>query len=333
MKTVAILGEGAWGTAVATLLAHNGHQVMLWCYNTELVSQINTTRYNERYLPGIQLDKTITAVATIDEAVCNADWVFEAVPVKFLRSVLEKAKTCYNDTQRWVVLSKGIEQGTLLFPTEIIFDVLGNTVQQTVFAGPSFAMDVARKQITAVTIAAPGCALARELQALLANDYFRPYISTDMIGVQVGAALKNVIAIGVGMLDGAGYTDNAKAFMITRGLHEIAELAVALGARQETVYGLSGVGDLILTAMGSLSRNLEVGKRFGQGQSLENILKETGYIPEGINTVESVQQLMRKHGVRLAICLGIYEVIFNNKSLKQVLKKLMSDSVPCECET
>ncbi len=330
---IAMLGEGAWGTAVAMLLAYNGHEVKLWCYNTELVSQINATRQNERYLPGVTLPKNITAVATIDEAICNSEWVFEAIPVKFLRSVLQKAKHCYKDTQRWVVLSKGIEQDTLLFPTEIIADVLGDAVQQTVFAGPSFAMDVARKQITAVTIAAPGCELAKELQALLANNYFRPYISTDMIGVQVGAALKNVIAIGVGMLDGAGYSDNAKAFIITRGLHEIAELAVALGARRETIYGLSGVGDLILTAMGSLSRNLQVGKRFGQGQSLETILKETGYIPEGINTVESVQQLMRKHDVRLPICWGIYEVVFNHKPLEDMLKELMRDPAPCECET
>ncbi len=330
---IAMLGEGAWGTAVAMLLAYNGHEVKLWCYNTELVSQINETRHNERYLPGVTLPKNITAVATLDEAMSDADWVFEAIPVKFLRSVLEQSKHCYKDTQRWVVLSKGIEQGTLFFPTEIIADVLGDAVQQTVFAGPSFAMDVARKEITAVTIAAPECELAKELQELLANDYFRPYISTDMIGVQLGSALKNVIAIGVGMLDGAGYTDNAKAFMITRGLHEIAELAVALGGKQQTVYGLSGVGDLILTAMGSLSRNLQVGKRFGQGQSLESILKETGYIPEGINTVESVQQLMRKHGVRLSICLGIYEVIFNNKPLEDMLKELMREPLSYECGT
>lgn len=332
MKKITILGEGAWGTAVATLLAHNGYAVKLWCYHANLVDQINTTRYNERYLPGIQLSKHITAVASLEEALFEAEWVFEAIPVKYLRSILEKVKPYYHATQRWVALSKGIEQDTLYVPTELIADVLGSAVQQSVLAGPSFARDLALKTITAVTIAAPDCEHAKELQHLLANDYFRPYISTDMIGVQAGAALKNVVAIGIGMLDGAGHTDNAKAFVLTRGLYEMAELAMKLGGRQETVYGLSGIGDLALTAMGSLSRNLEVGKKLGQGQSLETILNETGYTPEGINTVASVHELMRKYDVQLSICSGIYEVVFEKKSLQHMLQELMRQPLSYECE-
>ena len=331
MKKIAVLGEGAWGTAVATLLAHNGYAVTVWCYHADLVDVINRTRMNERYLPGIALSPLITAVGSIEDAISDAEWIFEAIPVQYLRSIIEKVKPYYHKSQRWVVMSKGIEKNSLCLPTEIISDVLGADVQQTVFAGPSFARDLARKDITAVTIAAPDCEHAKELQHLLANDYFRPYISTDMIGVQAGAALKNVIALGIGMLDGAGYTDNAKAFMLTRGLHEMTELAVKLGGRQETMYGLSGVGDLVLTAMGSLSRNLEVGKKLGRGQSLEEILQKTGYIPEGINTVASMHALMGKYDVQLSICTGIYDVIFKGKPLQNMLHALMLQTFSYEC--
>jgi glycerol-3-phosphate dehydrogenase (NAD(P)+) len=332
MKQIAIVGEGAWGTAVATLLAHNGHAVTIWCYHQEVAEQITTQHRNEKFLPGIMLDPSIRATSDMKEAVCEAHWVFEAIPVKFLRSVLKETKSCFDPDQVWVVLSKGIEKETLLFPTQIIDEIFGVSVKKTIFAGPSFANDVAKKQITAVTVAAPDCDLGVELQQILANDYFRPYITTDMIGVQVGAALKNVIALGVGMLDGAGYTDNAKAFLLTRGLHEMVQLATKLGGKQETLYGLSGIGDLVLTAMGSLSKNLEVGKRLGSGQSLEKILKETGYIPEGINTVQSVKQLMEKEKIDLPICRGIYNVIFTDTTIEQMLTSVMHEPLSWECE-
>lgn len=331
MKTVSILGEGAWGTAVATLLAHNGIKVKLWCYHASLADEINKKRVNEQYLSGIQLSENITAVTVLDEAVCDVQWVFEAIPVQYLRSVLEKARDCFNENQIWVLLSKGIEQKTLLFPTGIVEDIFGKKVKQIVFAGPSFARELAEKQITAVTVAAPDCQMGQELQKLLANDYFRPYVTTDMIGVQVGAALKNVIALGVGMLQGAGYGDNPQAFIITRGLHEMMQLSVKLGGTQETIYGLSGVGDLMLTSMGALSRNTEVGRRFGKGQSLDHILKETGYIPEGVNTLQSVYQLIQKENLTLPICAGIYEVIFNNKPLTAMLAELMKQPLSYEC--
>lgn len=332
MKRIAILGEGAWGTAVATLLAHNGHRVTVWCYHSEIVDEINQTHRNERFLPGIALSDYITATASLEDAVRDAEWICEAIPVKYLRSIITQVKPFVSSDQKWVVMSKGIEKDTLFLPTQILADVLGKDAQLSVFAGPSFAHDLALKTITAVTIAAPNCERAKDLQYILANDYFRPYISTDMIGVQTGSAVKNVIAIAIGMLDGVGQTDNAKAFVLTRGLHEMAELAVKLGGRQETVYGLSGVGDLVLTGMGSLSRNLEVGKRLGRGESLDDILKETGFIPEGINTVQSMHALMKKHGAYLAICTGIYEVIFEGKPIDVMLKELMRQPLSYECE-
>ncbi len=333
MKNVAVLGEGAWGTAVATLLAHNGYEVHIWCHDKSIVDQINNTHRNEQYLPGITLDTSIHATADMKEALCDSVWVFEAIPVKFLRSVLQQAKECFEESQVWVVLSKGIEQETLLFPTQIIDDVFAIETKKTVFAGPSFAHDVATKQITAVTVAASDCELGIALQQLLANDYFRPYVTTDVIGVQAGAALKNVITLGIGMLDGAGYTDNAKAFLLTRGLHEMVQLVANVGGRQETVYGLSGVGDLVLTAMGKLSRNLEVGRRLGSGEKLEIILQQTGYIPEGINTVQSVYQLLTQQNLDLPICRGIYDVIFTETTLKDMLRSLMKQPLSFECET
>jgi len=331
MKTVCVLGAGAWGTAVATLLANNGYNVRLWSHEDDVVREICKQRINTTYLPGIVLDPRIEATTDLQQAICGASWIFEAVPVKFLRDVLQKALPCYNSGQTWVVLSKGIEQKTLLLPTQIIDDVFGRATKKAVFSGPSFAADLAKKQITAVTLAATDCAVALELQKVLANHYFRPYISLDIIGAQVGGAIKNVLTLGIGMLDGAGYSDNAKAFLLTRGLHEIVQIAVALGGRQETIYGLSGVGDLVLTSMGNLSKNLALGKRLGQGDSLTSLSASSSVVPEGINTIQSVYELIERYKLDLPICQGLYHVIFNEKTINEFLAQLMARPLENEC--
>jgi glycerol-3-phosphate dehydrogenase (NAD(P)+) len=331
-EKVAVLGEGAWGSAVATLLAENGHTVALWCHNAELATIIAKTGKNDRYLPGITLDTNrIKPTSSINEAVCGVTWVFEAIPVKYLRSVVQEAHHCFSHEQTWVILSKGIEQETLLLPSQIVDDVFGESVNKAVISGPSFAYDLAQKMVTGVTIAAIDCASGLALQKLLANSYFRPYVTLDVLGTQVGGAVKNVIALGVGMLDGAGFTDNAQAFLLTRGLHEMVELAHVLGGKTETLYGLSGVGDMVLTSMGGRSRNLEVGRRLGKGHTLETILRETGYIPEGINTVVSVAQLIERHNLNLPICRGVHQVIFGGWTPQQLLENLMSHPLEQEC--
>ena len=332
MKTVCVIGEGAWGTAVANVLADNGYTVKLWCYHKDVAEEISKTRINKRYLPSILLDEKIEPTTDLRKAICDVTWVFEAIPVKYLRSVLEQAKPCFMQDQIWVVLSKGIEQDTLLVPTQMIDEIFGPETKKAVFAGPSFAKEVATKQITAVTIAAQNCDIGLQLQRILANTYFRPYISTDIIGVQVGAALKNVITLGIGLLDGAGYNDNAKAFFLTRGLNEMVGLAMAMGGKQETIYGLPGVGDLVLTSMGKLSRNLEVGRRLVIGETLDDVLKETGYIPEGIHSVKSVCQLAKKLTLDLFLCTQIYYVIFENKSIQSMLDELMAHPLEWECK-
>ena len=327
MKQICMIGEGAWGTAIATVLAANGHQVRLWCHNQIVCDEIIRTGHNKRYLPGIALSPLIQPTASFSQAIKGADWIFEAVPVQFLRSVLQNNRAIIanevSKDQSWVILSKGIEQDSLLFPAQILDDVCGYTVKKAVLSGPSFAKDVATQQITGITIASDDNVIVHALHELLANSFFKPHITTDMIGVQVGAAVKNVIALGIGILKGAGYTDNTQAFIFTQGLHEMALLVKALGGSIDTVYGLSGVGDLVLTSMGALGRNMEVGYRLGSGESLQKILDDTGYIPEGINTLKSVNQLASKHSIELPICRGFYDVVFGSVALSEMLARLM----------
>ncbi len=326
MKKVCVVGDGAWGTAVATLLAQNGNQVNLWCHDASNAQAIARTHKNERYLPGHTLSERIVPTASLEDAMRDARWIFQAIPVQYLRSVILQAAPCFKQDQVWVVLSKGIEKDTLLLPTQIIDDIFANSPQKAVLAGPSFAADVVNKQVTGVSIAATDPALARELQTMLNNEYFAAFINDDLIGVQVGGAVKNVITLGVGMLEGAEYTDNTKAFLVTRGLHEITLIAKVMGGKPETLYGLSGIGDLMLTALGKLSRNLAVGKRLGKGDPLKIILDELGHVPEGINTVQSIQQLADKHHLQLPICSAIYDIIFAGKKIDHLIAALMQDS-------
>ncbi len=324
MKHVCVLGDGAWGTAFATLLAHNGHAVTLWCYEADNAQIIARTRMNERYLPGQILSERITPTASLSDALHGCAWIFEAIPVQYLRSVIQQAAPHVTDEQIWVVLSKGIEQDTLLLPTQIIDDVCGKNYKKAVVAGPTFAADLAQKQVSAASVAATDSAIAHELQTFLANDYFKPVLNTDLIGIQVGGAVKNVITLGVGMLEGAGYTDNTKVFLVTRGLQEMSEIAKTFGGKPETIYGLSGAGDLMLTALGKLSRNLAVGKRLGKGDaSLQTILNELGHVPEGINTVQTIHQLIETKKLQLPICTAIYEIIFAGKKVDHLITALM----------
>jgi glycerol-3-phosphate dehydrogenase (NAD(P)+) len=305
----------------------------LWCYEKDVADCINRYHTNQNYLPGIALEEQIHASSDMHAVLtCGASLVIEAVPVKFLRMVLEQAKQSFSRDQTWIITSKGIEFDTHLLPTEIIYAVFSYKTKKAVMAGPSFAYSLAQKELTAVTIAASDCTVGLQLQKCFANSYFRPYLSLDLIGTQIGAALKNVVTLGVGMMEGAGMSDNAKAFVFTRGLHEMVELAKRRGAQEKTLYGLSGVGDLFLTATGSRSRNLEVGKRLGRGESLDSILRLTGYIPEGINTVQTLHQMIQKEGLDLPVCQGIYDAIFSKKSLKHVLHSLMERPLEQECQ-
>jgi glycerol-3-phosphate dehydrogenase (NAD(P)+) len=331
MNKICILGAGSWGTAVASLLSQNGHHIKLWCREPEIATDIKQNGTNSKYLSGVTLSSLIEPVTDLKEALCGANFVFEAIPVKFLRSVLMETTQCFSPNQIFVILSKGIEE-TLMLPSQIIDDVYGYNVKKVILSGPSYARDLAEKQITAVTIAAQDCATAQEVQHLIATSHFRPYISLDLIGAQVGGALKNVIALAIGILDGAGYGDNVKAYILTRGLNELVQLSQALGGKQETIYGLSGVGDLVLTSMGKLSKNVAAGKEIGKGKTLNEISESMGNLPEGINTVQSVQKLISQHQLDLPICTGVYQIIFNNQKIEDFLQSLMNRPLKPECD-
>ena len=326
MKKVCVIGEGAWGTAISTLLANNGLTVNLWCHHSDVAKEITNTRENKKYLPGVILDRKIVPKTNFQDALFDVEWVFEAIPVQFLRFVLQKALPFYKPEQKWVVLSKGIESETLMFPLGMIDDVFKNDVKKVVLAGPSFAKDLSEKSITGVTLARQNLEYARQLKQLVDCSYFTSVLSDDVVGAEVGAALKNVLAIGVGMILGAGFSDNTKVLLFTNGFGEVVKLAKAMGAKAETLYGLSGIGDSVLTCMGQHSRNVKTGKLLGQGKKLQEILDQTGMIPEGINTVKSVNKLADNYNVSMPLCKGIFQVIFQEKSIENFLSEFVAKS-------
>jgi glycerol-3-phosphate dehydrogenase (NAD(P)+) len=319
---VTMLGDGAWGTAVALLLASNGYEVVVWCHDPGQAKLLEETRYNERYLPGVELPDTIKVTADLAYAMRSSSWIFEALPVVHMRSVLHNAIPLVTSDQTWIILSKGLEQQRLLLPTQIMEDLFGNQLRTVVLSGPSFAHDLVGKQPTGVVLASSDAACATAVQRMLRNNYFYPEISSDTLGVQVGGAVKNLIALGIGLLDGAGYGDNTKALFFMRGLQEISLLAKAFGGMPDTIYGLSGVGDLVLTAMGKHSRNTLLGKRLGAGERLQAIVDALGTTPEGINTVQSIYQYGIHHNLDLPACAGVYHVLFDGMSVAQMVGEL-----------
>lgn len=322
MKTIGILGEGAWGTALANLCADNGFTVYLWCYDQAVKKSIQNNHSNQRYLPGVATHSLVIPTTELQDVFTHCRWIIETTPVQYLRSVIEKCVPYVCPGHIWVIASKGIENDTLLFPTQIIDDVLPFQPKKIVAVGPSFAQEVAQRIVTALDIAACDYQDGVALQHMLANAYFYPYIHNDIIGAQVGATVKNIIALGMGMLHGAGYKDNTKAFFLTHCLQEASQLVVALGGQEKTIYGLSGIGDIVLSAMSSQSRNRQVGEYIGKGRTLEDILLQTGYIPEGINSAKSMYQLIQKRNLNLPVCKGIYEVLFEGKPIELLIEFL-----------
>jgi len=321
MKSVSVVGEGAWGTAIAQLLADNGHQVTLWCHNEHIAQEIATERTNQRYMPGITIHSAIVPTTKF-AAVMHNSIIFISTPVQYFRSVLEQIKPYYQPQHLLVLLNKGIENNTLLFPTQIVSDVCGNDVQSVVVAGPSFAKEVINKGVTAVIVASNNTQHAQRIQQLLSNLYMHPFLSADVVGVQAGAALKNVFALAMGIAHGAGWCANTKAWLMTQSLHEMNIFTTFLGGNAQTTYGLSGVGDLILTATHATSKNYQVGVALGRGKKLQDILAQTGYIPEGINTVRSVEQLSKHHTISLPICHAVYRYISEQGPIDDITKAL-----------
>lgn len=308
---ISVLGDGAWGTAIASALAANNHETTLWCHNQEVAEGIRTTHYNTRYLPNFKLSAKITPTTSLEEALGNKT-VLVAIPVQFLRALLQKCTPYVQKDQIFVCLSKGIEAETLLFPSQIITDTMSPHIHVAALSGPSYAHDLAAKQPTGFVIASSDQHIGQKISTLFKNNFVFPELSADILGIQLGGALKNIFALGTGMLAGAGYGENTQVLMSMRAFQELETLAIKLGCKRETLYGLAGVGDMILTCFGSQSRNYKVGFMLGQGKKLEAILQETGAIPEGINTLKSIAQLAKKHDTPLPICTKIRQIIFDD---------------------
>lgn len=312
--TITILGEGAWGTACATLFAYNGHKVILWCYHPQIADEIQKTRFNSTYLPKIKLDENIFATNDIEYAINEANLIVEAIPVVFLRSIFEKCKKIKNSQQKpWLLLSKGIEQETLFFPSQILLESIGKNTSFAVLSGPSFAIEVARKKMTGVMVASIDNILSKKIEKIISNEFFKTKNVDDIIGLQTGGALKNIIALTTGLLNGANYGDNSKALIITQALKEISILTEKLGGKKETIYDLAGLGDLVLTSLSTTSKNYRFGQEVGKGFSIKEVLNKIKTPPEGINTLKSVNIILKKHNLNLQLIQNIYNFFIYKK--------------------
>ena len=328
MNDIAVIGAGSWGTTLATLLAWKGHNISLWVYEKKLADEINKTRVNTVYLPEFTIPDSMKISHRIDEVIQGADYILNVVPTQHTRTVFKNALPYLKKDVIIISASKGIERSTLLTVSVILKELSGHEV--SVLSGPSFAQEVIKRLPTAVTIAANNDETGRILQGIFNTDYFRVYTHDDVIGVELGGALKNVIAIASGISDGLGLGFNARAALITRGLAEITRLGVAMGAKEKTFRGLSALGDLVLTCTGPLSRNYSVGFKLGQGKKLNEILTGMTMVAEGVTTVEAAYELSRKYNVEMPIVEQIYKVINEGKNPASAVKELMTRSLKPE---
>jgi glycerol-3-phosphate dehydrogenase (NAD(P)+) len=329
---IAVIGGGAWGTALADLLARKGEQVTLWAREPEVVESVNQRHVNEMFLPGAHLAPTLAATRDIAAAVRGAEVIVSAAPSHAVRPVMTQvARSITNAPPPLIVsASKGLDPEKLERPSAVLMEVLPPGTPITVLSGPSFALEVYQRQPTAVVAASVDHAVAERAQRLFATPYFRVYSHTDVIGVELGGALKNVIALAAGILEGLGLGFNTRAALITRGLAEITRLGVALGAQPMTFAGLAGLGDLILTATGALSRNRGLGVALGQGQSVAAALARTQAVVEGVNTARTAVALGERHGVELPISREVANVLFQNKPPRQAVSDLMERELKAE---
>ena len=325
-EIVTVLGAGSWGTALAMVLSDNQHQVKLWTHRKEHADEINRTRINPQYLPETKLPDNIQVFHELKDALQNSEIVVVAVPSKAVREVLRKYIQVSDSAKTFVHVCKGIEPETLKRISEIIVEEMPPRLMKdlVVLSGPSHAEEVALRQPTTVAVSSESMDAAKRIQDLFMNEHFRVYTNPDMIGVEMGGALKNIIALAAGISDGLGFGDNAKAALMTRGLAEIARLGTTMGANPLTFSGLTGIGDLIVTCTSQLSRNWRTGNLLGKGKKLDEILQEMGQVVEGVRTTKAAYQLSQKYQVPMPITTSLYRVLFENKNPKEEVSKLMN---------
>jgi glycerol-3-phosphate dehydrogenase (NAD(P)+) len=340
----AIVGAGGWGTALARLLAQKGYSVRLWARQPQFAQELDQLRENKKYLPGVSLPKEhLTITSDLPQAVENADVILMAVPSFAMRETARKVQSIHPKSQAWINVAKGLERDSLLTMSAVLDQELRACLHPLstsergaedwvrpedgcifTLSGPSHAEEVGRDSPTSVVLAGADVHKGDKIQRALMTERFRVYLSDDLLGVEYGGTVKNVIAVAAGILDGLGYGDNAKAALVARGLAEIVRLGVHLGARRETFFGLSGVGDLVATCTSTHSRNRRVGYRLGKGESLQQILQSMAMVAEGIYATQAIHELARKHNVEIPITEAVYAVLYEGASPLAQLNALMT---------
>ncbi len=323
MKKISVLGAGAWGTALAQIAANNGKEVTLWVREPELIEDIQTKHTNTLFLPDVALNEHIFPTGDQKQAVLNAEAVLMVIPAQYLRTACHSLRSVWPAELPAVICAKGIEETTGALLSEILAEELPQA-EIAVLSGPTFAREAALNKPTALTLACKNEALGKELVETLGTSAFRPYYSADVIGVQIGGAVKNVMAIAAGIVAGKQLGDNARAALITRGLAEISRLAVALGGQTYTLMGLSGLGDLVLTANSTQSRNFTVGLELGKGRKLTDILAEKRTVAEGVFTAAAVLKRAAQAGVEMPICEGLSKIMNENVPVDAVIQSLFA---------
>lgn len=329
IEQAAMIGDGQMATVCAVMLADRGIHVRMWGRDPDHVAALKTTRENRRYLPGLHIPERVSFTAEPQAAFAGAELIVSAVPCQYMRAVWERlAPDCPSGVPVTSV-AKGIENDTLLRPTQIIQDVLPGA-PAAALSGPSIAAELARCLPATVVAAAENLALARQVQEAFSSQWFRVYTNDDLIGVELAGATKNVIALAAGIVDGLKAGDNAKAALLSRGLVEITRLGVAMGARAETFAGLAGLGDLVTTCVSPLGRNRTAGQQIGRGRRVEDVIASTPSVIEGIPTTRSVLQLARRHGVEMPITEAVHGVLFEGKDVLATLSELMARRLKSE---
>lgn len=326
MLHIAVLGTGSWGTALANVLLDNGHDVLMWGRNDKTVNNLNHDKMNHQYLPEVVLNQEMKATTSLEEAICHANIIIMAIPTKGIRQVCQSMNVFLDDMKTIIHVSKGLEPKSFKRISEMIEEEINPTYLNGigVLSGPSHAEEVALKQPTTVVVASHDKKTRQLAQDIFMSNYFRVYTNDDLVGVEIGGALKNIIALAAGITDGLGYGDNAKAALMTRGLAEITRLGTKMKADPMTFLGLAGIGDLIVTCTSVHSRNWRCGNMLGQGKSLDEALKEMGMVVEGVRTTEAAFELAKSQNVEMPITASLYGTLFNGESVEENASKLMN---------
>lgn len=321
-QTVSVLGGGSFGTIIANIVAQNGYQVNFWMRNRELVDQVNATHENARYLPGYTLHDGVTATDDIEQAVSGSRLVFVAVPSAYFRTVVRTMLPALTADTMLVSTTKGIEAGSFLLMSQVMREEAPNA-PIGVLSGPNLAGEIAKRSLTGTVIASTHESVRQRVREVLKSDYFRVYTNDDMFGVELGGSLKNIYAIIAGLAAAKGMGQNTNSMLITRSLTEMARFGRELGADPMTFLGLAGVGDLIVTCSSSLSRNFRVGLALGEGKSIQEAIAGIGQVAEGVNTLKQVKEKADELGVYMPLATGLYQIVYENKPVSQVIAALM----------